>query len=152
MCTALSLSYPKLAKAEMKIRELHKQLNKEFENIKLLYAMNEFDKQMSDNQQFQCLRVYMPNGRTSFSIYSCNSSQRRICVDITSMDGLKYRILLPVYIADMKHINDTPFTAIGVDHAGEQINKIMKIDGGLTGILNNEKCSHSPFPHCSPSC
>ena len=31
-----------------------------------------------------------------------------------------------------------PLTSIGVDHAGKQINKLMKVDGGLTGISCNE--------------
>ena len=30
--------------------------------------------------------------------------------------------------------SDIPFTAIGVDHAGEQVNKILKINGGSVGI------------------
>ena len=33
--------------------------------------------------------------------------------------------------------SDIPFTAIGVDHAGEQVNKILKINGGLVGISHN---------------
>ena len=31
-----------------------------------------------------------------------------------------------------------PGTAIGRDHAGEQVNKILKTRGGLTGITRNE--------------
>ena len=110
--------------------------------------MNEFEKQMSDNQQFQFLRVYMRMVKRSFqSIHATRtrdwhlylSVDEELCVDITSMDRLKYRRLLPVYIADVKHLdvfdpalnnsfvegefcvkkNGTPFTAIGVDHAGE---------------------------------
>ena len=30
-----------------------------------------------------------------------------------------------------------PFVALGVDHAGEQENKSLKISGGLRGIANN---------------
>ena len=33
--------------------------------------------------------------------------------------------------------SDIPFTAIGVDHADEQVNKILKINGGLVGISHN---------------
>ena len=129
---------------------------------------------MSDNQQFQFLRVYMRMVERFFQFIHATrardwllylSAAEELCVDITSMDRLKYRRLLPVYIADMKHLdvfepavnnsfvegefcvkkNDTPFTAIGVDHAGEQINKIMKIDGGLTGISNNENARNRYF-------
>ncbi|ESO84058.1 hypothetical protein LOTGIDRAFT_155372 [Lottia gigantea] len=69
-----------------------------------------------------------------------------MCQDICSMDRIKYRRMLPVYIADMKRLkqsdpgiwnafmngefsvkqNSIPFTSIGMDHAGEQVNKIMK--------------------------
>ena len=30
-----------------------------------------------------------------------------------------------------------PFVSIGADHACEQINRIMKVQGGITGISNN---------------
>ena len=29
-------------------------------------------------------------------------------------------------------------TALGIDHAGEQVNKMIKIEGGLTGVSRNE--------------
>ena len=159
---------------ENRIRVLHKQLSKELANIRLLDIMNEFDKQMSDNQQFQFLRVYMRMVERLFQFIHATrardwilylSAAEELCVDITSMDRLKYRRFLPVYIADMKHLdvfdpavnnlfvegefcvkkNDTPFTTIGVDHAGDQINKIMKIDGGLIGISNNENVGNRYF-------
>ena len=73
------------------------------------------------------------------------------------MNRIKYRRLLPVYIAEMHGLkstapqvwdafekggflvqkSDIPFTAIGVDHAGEQVNKILKINGGLVCINHN---------------
>ena len=31
-----------------------------------------------------------------------------------------------------------PFTALGMDHTGEQVNKIIKIEDGLTGVSRNE--------------
>ena len=66
------------------------------------------------------------------------------------MHIIKYRRLLPVYIAEMHGLkstapqvldafekggfvvqkSDIPFTAISLDPAGEQINKILKIVGG----------------------
>ena len=143
--------------------EMNSQLNKELANIKLLDEINKFDKQMSDNQQFQFLRVYMRMVECLIQFFHATqardwylylSAADVLCVDITSMDCLKYRRLLPVYIAHMKHLdvfdpainnsfveeefcikkNDT----IGIDHAGKQKNKIMKIDVRLTGISNNE--------------
>ena len=41
--------------------------------------------------------------------------------------------------------SDIPFTAIGVDYAGEQVNKILKINGGLVGISNNVNASFLPL-------
>ena len=41
--------------------------------------------------------------------------------------------------------NDLPFTAIGVDHAGEQENKVLKVHGGLRGIANNENARNRFF-------
>ena len=78
---------------------------------------------------------------------------------IIAMDRIKYRRMLPVYLADMlqlehddpaiwKHFMEgnfsvkkkskIPFIALGRDHAGEQQNKIMKIKGGLKGISKEE--------------
>ena len=62
--------------------------------------------------------------------------------------------MLPVYLAEMYALkrtdpivreafsdgefavqtNKIPFTGIGMGHRGEQINKILKIDGGIVGI------------------
>lgn len=73
------------------------------------------------------------------------------------MDRLKYKRLWPRYIADMHALKtdhpDTwkeleegnisvtkgtiPFVSIGADHACEQLNRLMKAHGGLTGISNN---------------
>ena len=38
-----------------------------------------------------------------------------------------------------------PFVALGVDHAGEQENKLLKISGGLRGIANNENARNRFF-------
>ena len=74
-----------------------------------------------------------------------------------AMDRLKYKRLWPRYIADMHALKtehpDTwreleegnisvtkstiPFVSIGADHACEQVNRLMKVHGGLTGISNN---------------
>ena len=86
------------------------------------------------------------------------SSTEELVRDITSMDRIKYRRMLPVYLAEMYTLkrmdpivweafsdgefavqrNKIPFTGIGMDHRGEQVNKILKIDGGIVGISHNE--------------
>ena len=73
------------------------------------------------------------------------------------MDRIKHRRILPVYIAEMNGMKSNApqvwdafekggivvqkshitFTAVGVDHVDEQVNKILKINGGLVGISNN---------------
>ena len=80
------------------------------------------------------------------------------------MDRTKYRRLLPVYLSAMRNLehNDpdnmtyfmegnfyvqtkVPLTAIGVDHAGEQQNKKLKIQGGLIGITTKENSRNRYF-------
>ena len=71
---------------------------------------------------------------------------------------MKYQRIWPVYIADMYNLqhqapdvwavfmrgdfgcqkSDILGTAIGWDHAGEQVKKIMKNNGGITGKTQNE--------------
>ena len=67
----------------------------------------------------------------------------------------KYRPMLPAYLAEMYALKRTdpivweafsdgelavkiPFAGIGMDHRGEQVNKILKIDGGIVGISRYE--------------
>ena len=72
-------------------------------------------------------------------------------------DKLNYARLLPVYVADMRSLSDSdpdiyrefisgnwvvnknaiPFCGTGADHALEQVNRMMKVSGGLVGITQN---------------
>ena len=75
------------------------------------------------------------------------------------MDRTKYRRLWPVYIQNIKALEDSDpelwevfmngefcvkktdilFTSLGMDHAGEQVIKNVKVEGGgIKGITNNE--------------
>ena len=85
------------------------------------------------------------------------SSIKDLMPAIIMMDRIKYRRMLPVYLADMIYPKESspdiwdhfqegnfavqkdqiPFTAIGRDHAGEQENKKFKILGGIKGITKN---------------
>ena len=77
--------------------------------------------------------------------------------DLAATNRVKYRRMLPVYVAEMRHLRENdeitwnalmkdfscqksniPGTAIGRDHCGEQENKRLKTRGGLTGITRNE--------------
>eukprot|EP00794_Sanderia_malayensis_P017161 gene17161-18883_t len=58
----------------------------------------------------------------------------------TNKDRMEHLINFHPYLS-----NYLPFIAIGVDHAVEQENKLLKIDGGLRGIANNEKARNCFF-------
>ena len=78
--------------------------------------------------------------------------------DFTSMNRIKYRRMFAAYIADMRYLQTSdpeiwmhfsagefsvqktqiPFTAIGRDHAGEQVNRELKTRGDITGITRND--------------
>ena len=73
--------------------------------------------------------------------------------DLAAMNRVKYRRMLPVYVAEMLHLrenNEITWNALvkdfscqksnipGRDHCGEQENKRLKTRGGLTGITRNE--------------
>ena len=77
-----------------------------------------------------------------------------LCKYFFAYDKQKYARLVPLYLAEMTALQSTdpdihqefivgnfvvnknqiPFCAIGVDHALEHINRIMKVTGGLVGI------------------
>ena len=80
-----------------------------------------------------------------------------LCMDLFSQDRIKYMRMMPFYIRSQYALqysdpetwhaleagdfcvtkSDIPFVSLGVDHAGEQENKVLKSDGGLIGIANN---------------
>ena len=80
----------------------------------------------------------------------------KLSIDFHSTDRIKYMRMMPFYIKSQMYLEDNhpfvwksledgqfsvkcklPFVALGVDHAGEQENKSLKISGGLRGIANN---------------
>lgn len=85
------------------------------------------------------------------------SSLDMLCKYFFALDKQKYARLVPLYLADMSalettdpdiyeefingnfsvHKNIIPFCAVGVDHALEHINRVMKVTGGLVGITQN---------------
>ena len=149
----------------VQVRSLHQHLVANFESIESI--IKQFDAERKANLQFQMLKTYTRmverllvfihasrSGNWSLHL----SATEELIQDITSMDRIKYHRLLPVYLAEMHNLQNTdpiiweafqqggfsvaktsiPFTAIGMDHAGEQINKILKIEGGIVGISRNE--------------
>ena len=75
-----------------------------------------------------------------------------------AFDRIKYKRLWPRYLADMKALkirhpdtwhelengnisvtkSEIPFVSIGADHACEQLNRTMKVSGGLSRILTTK--------------
>ena len=41
--------------------------------------------------------------------------------------------------------SEIPFVSIGADHACEQLNRTMKVSGGLSGISNNQNARQRFF-------
>lgn len=92
-------------------------------------------------------------------------SSMKLAEDFHSTNRIKYMRLMPYYVhsqyalksLDPQTWNDLeeggftvkksqiPFTAIGPDHAGEQENKVLKVQGGLRGIANNENARNRFF-------
>ena len=90
---------------------------------------------------------------------------KELMQDFLSMDRIKYRRMWAVYIADMIKLetdepdvwetfmqgnfscqkNKIPGTALGRDHAGEQVNKILKICGGITAKTSKENSCNRHF-------
>ena len=136
--------------------------------------IKQFDTERKANLQFQMLKTYTrmverllvflhASRPGNWSLHS--SATEELIRDITSINRIKYRRLLPVYLAEMHNLQNTdqiiweaflqgefsvaktsiPFTAFGVDHAGEQMNKVLKIEGGIVGISRNETASTRYF-------
>ena len=153
--------------------------NDDLENIPSIHAVfhdnllaidniiNSFDCERTNNSQCQMIKTYMRMvERLLLFIHASRSRNWKLHLstteelmrDITSMDRIKYRRMLPVYLAEMYALessdpliweafidgefavqtNEIPFTGIGMDHRGEQVNKVLKIEGGVVGILRNE--------------
>ena len=133
----------------------------------ILEAMARFDeKREAISPLFKFVRRYMQMVLTIFTFIRATrdgdwqlhlSSLDELCKYFFAHDKQKYARLIPLYLAEMSalettdpdihkefmdgnftvHKNKIPFCAVGVDHALEHINRIMKVTGGLVGITQN---------------
>jgi len=133
----------------------------------VLKMMAEFDKKRgSQSSLFKFVRTYMRMVLLIYTFIRATrdglwelhlSSLDALCKYFFAYDKQKYARLVPLYLAEMKALQSTdpdihqefidgnfvvnknqiPFCAIGVDHALEHINRIMKVTGGLVGITQN---------------
>ena len=145
---------------------LHAQLTKVLEGEMLSGLLLDFEKERMSNYQLQLVKIYMRMfERLLLFIHATRSrnwalhlsSTEALIQDLESADRIKYGRLLPVYIAEMHALERSdpvvwkaftngefavqktkiPFVALGMDHAGEQVNKLLKINGGLVGVSKN---------------
>ena len=144
----------------------HSNVKRAMAELNLVSAMKSFDKERSGNSMFQVIKTYMNMVERLLLFIQASrmkdwalhlAAGEDLIKDFVSMDRINYRRLMPVYIANMRALESDepeiwnamrngqlsvqkrkiPFTSIGVDHAGEQINKLIKVDGGLTGMSSN---------------
>ena len=134
------------------------------QQTELIQEMKKFEKRRKNNVQFQLIYWYMKMVERLLPFrYVTRSddwllhlkSTEEIIPDIISMDRIKYRRMSPVYLADMKREpsiwesfiqgkftvkkNSIPLRSLGADHAGEQQNKLLKIQGDIIVVTKNEK-------------
>ena len=86
------------------------------------------------------------------------ASMNTFCKYFFALDKYVYARLIPLYVADMQQVKttdpdiyeeflhenwivnknpDVPFCCLGADHGLEQVNRMMKVSGGLVGITLN---------------
>ena len=149
------------------IQAIHYELMTSLESDKYEEIITHFEQENSQNAHFQMLKLYMNMiqrklvflhaSRSKNWLLHLDATEELYC-DIRSMDRTKYSRLIPVYLAEMRDLKRTdpgiweafskgefsvqktpiPYTALGMDHAGEQVNEVIKIEGGLTGVSRNE--------------
>ena len=152
---------------EKNIQECHSVLVRSLDKVNVQTFLSGFDESRANNYQFKAMRVYMRMvERLLLFIHASRerdwilhlAAAEDLIKDLVSMDRIHYRRLMPVYIANMRRLEEedpaiwealangqfsvskssVPFTSIGVDYAGEQVNRVLKVDGGLTGISSNQ--------------
>ena len=128
----------------------------------LMKKLEEFDLQ-TPLPIFKAMRSYMDSALTLLLFILATreglwnlhlAALEKLCALFFSRDRLKYAQMVPSYIAQMHSLresdpeiwhefsqgnfcvnkSDVPFCSIGVDHAIEHINRMMKVKGGLSGI------------------
>ncbi len=157
----LELKGPRVEAAQ----EMLKQKQSMFHRVPKMIA--KFDKKKeAQSQIFNSVRIYMKmvlliytfirptrDGLLELHLSSLNA----LCKYSFAYDKQKYARLVPLYLTDMATLQKTdpdihqefmngnfavnknhiPFCAIGMDHALEHINRIMKVTGGLMGVTQN---------------
>ena len=146
-----------------KIQRAHEDMKHTVDSLGILDTMSEFDEAIANRPLARAICQYMTMVLEMLTyIRAVRSGDWMLHLDATETfvkyffahDKLNYARLLSVYLADMKALaksdpeiwaefmdgnwvvnkNINPFCAIGPDHALEQVNRMMKVLGGLIGI------------------
>ena len=153
-------------KDHQQISRLHCELTNSLESKNLSQMLLQFETERMNNYQMRMISIYMRMFERLLLFIHATRSQNwslhlsaaeDLIPDLLSTDRIKYGRLLPVYLAEMYSLETSdpvvweafsngefavqktkiPFVALGMDHAGEQVNKLLKINGGLIGVSKN---------------
>lgn len=148
------------------LRDGHSKLLSEIDHTDLIQRLEEFDQLHEKYPLFQWARQYMKQVMILLQFIRATrlhdwklhlASLEKLCVYFMAYDRLDYAQNIPEYLAHMQDLkvkhpeiwkdfedgfftvksNRNPFSAIGVDHAQEHVNKIHKGEGGISGITTN---------------
>jgi hypothetical protein len=149
------------------IKVAHSEMVHTIESLKIMEEMCKFDAQKANQPLFQVIRQYMQMVMEMLlfigSVRTGNWEMHLSSLEVFTKyffahDKLNYARMIPVYLADMKELKtsdpaiyeelltgnwvvnknaEVPFCAIGADHGLEQVNRSMKVSGGLVGITLN---------------
>ena len=146
------------------VQDAHSKLQKAINDLEILQLMKSFTEQQGPlgKAMLQYMQMVL---EMAMYIRAVRTANWELHLEATECflkyffahDKLNYARLIPVYVADMKSLSDSdpdiykefisgnwvvnknsiPFCAIGADHALEQVNRMMKVSGGLVGITQN---------------
>jgi hypothetical protein len=148
------------------IQKAHADMMHTIVSLDIVNQMSRFDERVTNNPLARAICQYMQMVLEMLMyIRAVRTGDWQLHLDTTEVfvkyffahDKLNYARLTPVYLGDMKALAQTdtevweefmegnwvvnkhmvPFCAIGPDHALEQVNRMMKVAGGLTGITLN---------------
>ena len=141
----------------VQILELFNEIEDVFEYFKANLGMKNMCKFLFNYMDmFQRSQEFVYASRTQNWQLHLESCQK-LSIDFHATDRIKYMRMFPYYIktrlvleTEEPYIwqslkegqfsvvkSKLPFVGIGVDHAGEQENKVLKVSGGLRGIATN---------------
>ena len=149
--------------SELSLIVEHENSYKSMDECDVFHRMELFNRSKDNIPNFVFIITYMKLVLTIFNFIrasrNCDWNLHLASLnDLTkyffALDKQKYARLVPVYLSEMQNLqnidinvynefmsgnfsvnkNSVPFTAIGVDHALEHINRLMKVQGGIVGI------------------